>query len=326
MKNKKLLFVWIFIIFITSLLCFYYLESKIFSYNLSINKSSKTSKSEDTKVSITEGTIYKDITYKDTNEGAIKLDIYTPINMKFKKSPVIVYIHGGSWLYGDKSLDNNTISAMNKIREEGFTIISIDYRLISEKINFSAPIEDCKDAVRWIYKNSQLYNIDANNIGLWGVSAGAHLAMMTAYSSNADFTGCEKLKSYPIKINYVIDYCGPTNLILSSNNELNNIIKNFIGFNKSLDKKEIEVLLKKASPINYLTKNSPATLIVHGEKDVTVPISQSNDLYNKGRELGIKMEFMKIPEAGHDLSSASYMNLIKIAISTLQFIKNNSTL
>lgn len=283
-----------------------------------IQQPSKTTNENNNKIN--SGTILKDITYKTVNNEEIKLDIYAPTKYKYKKSPVIIYIHGGGWSYGDKTLDNNVSPIIDKIREEGFFIISINYRLTSKSIKFPSPVEDCKDAIRWVYKHAENYNFDKDNIGLWGVSAGAHLALLCAYTSNKDFIGDEALSAYDTKVKYVIDFFGPTSLSLQTTKDGRVMVESLINTNSS----EVENLLSKASPLTYMSPSSPPTLIVHGEKDTLVPILQSKLLYDKGRELGIKIDFLSIPNAEHNLANAQYIDLFKILNNTLNFIKGNT--
>ncbi|WP_055665763.1 alpha/beta hydrolase [Desnuesiella massiliensis] len=283
-----------------------------------IQQPSKTANENNNKIN--SGTILKDITYKTVNNEEIKLDIYAPTKYKYKKSPVIIYIHGGGWSYGDKALDNNVSPIIDKIREEGLFIISINYRLTSKSIKFPSPVEDCKDAIRWVYKHAENYNFDKNNIGLWGVSAGAHLALLCAYTSNKDFIGDEALSTCDTKVKYVIDFFGPTSLSLQTTKDGRAMVESLINTNS----REVEDLLKKASPLTYITPSAPPTLIVHGEKDTLVPILQSKLLYDKGRELGVKIDFLSIPKAEHNLANAQYIDLFKILNSTLNFIKDNT--
>lgn len=84
--------------------------------------------------------------------------------------------------------------------------------MLKEDTPISNPVSDVKDAIRWVYKNKDEYNFDTNNIGLLGISSGAHLSLLSAYSSEDEFIGDKKLANYPSKVNYVIDIFGPTEL------------------------------------------------------------------------------------------------------------------
>ncbi|SUY48404.1 lipase [Clostridium putrefaciens] len=269
------------------------------------------------------GEEYLDIPYKVLEKEDLTLDFYSPSKSNKTAWPLIIYIHGGSWAFGDKSIDEGFIPILNKLKEKGYAIASINYRLSSSSSNFPSPVEDCKDAIRWFYKNKDIYNIDTDNIGLLGVSSGAHLALLTSYSNETEFIGDEGLSSYKSNIKYVIDYSGPTsfdiNDIESSDETSISIIKNLLGENNIYK----EDLLNLASPINYINPNSTPTLIIHGEKDTTVPIDQSIKLYEKGLDAGMDIKLLKVANGDHSLSNIDYIDMIKVATETLRFIEKN---
>lgn len=121
---------------------------------------------------VVRGDIIRDVVYKKASDEELRLDIYRAENYLDKKSPVVVYVHGGYWNAGDKSQDIMLfMQGIEKLRKNGHTVISIDYRLTSASVKFPAHVEDVKDSIRWIRKNSNKYNFDGNNIGIMGASA-----------------------------------------------------------------------------------------------------------------------------------------------------------
>ena len=286
---------------------------------INILEDSSIKTKEKAKESLEVGTILRDVMYKETSSGPLTLDLYTPLKAVHKLSPVLVYVHGGSWCTGDNSIPPNLEPVINQLRENGYTIVSINYRLVSDEIKFPIPITDVKDSLRWLHKNSADYKIDSTNIGILGISAGAHLAMMAAYSNNSLFVDDSILASYSSKVRYVVDFFGPTDLSNQKNYDEFETVDFFLG---SLN--ESSELLKEASPINYLTSDSPETMIVHGKEDTIVPPQQSKLLMEKGKELGLTMKLFTIKNAKHDLSGASAMDLLKMLKEVFDFIENNS--
>ncbi len=121
----------------------------------------------------------KDIPYSKGGKANL-LDIY---HKKGKKSPcpVIIMVHGGGWMYGDKEL--NQIYAMNLALRD-FAIVNINYHLIQQK-RFPQQIKDIYEVFNWIYDNANDYNLDINNVFITGDSAGAHLSSIAlALKSN----------------------------------------------------------------------------------------------------------------------------------------------
>lgn len=274
---------------------------------------------EKVKKEIEVGTIFKDVAFKSLDNGDLKLDLYTPLKVIHNPSPVVVYVHGGSWFSGDKSIPHNLEPVINQVRESGYTVISIEYRLVNDKIKYPLPVVDTKDALRWIYKNGDKYNLDTSNIGLIGVSAGAHLAMLSAYSSNNEFAGSEELANYPSKVRYVVDFSGPTTFYGMDNEIVNTSVVNLMGsFAKDNEK------LKEASPINYINSNFPPTLIVHGSKDEIVPLKQSQEFYTKAKSSGAKVEMIIVDKGDHNMSGASAMDILNTLKNVFEFIGRNT--
>src|SRR5580692_6078407 len=90
--------------------------------------------------------------------------------------PVIIWLHGGGWRFGDRRLAPDLT---RHFASRGFAMVSIEYRLSGQAV-FPAPLEDVKAAVRWVRSAAERYGFDADHIGLWGSSAGGHLAALAA--------------------------------------------------------------------------------------------------------------------------------------------------
>ncbi|HBJ1648158.1 TPA: alpha/beta hydrolase [Clostridium botulinum] len=264
---------------------------------------------------------YKDIVYKNTNNVPLKLDIYKPLKNIYKSSPVILYVHGGSWVYGDKSIPQFITPILDIFRNNGFTIISTEYELMRSHENFEKQICDIKDTLRWIYKNSENYNIDSNQIGIIGMSSGAHLSLMSTYTSNNEFTDDIDLANYPSKVKYVIDFFGPTDFNLLDTSGLNWDLTNI--FNSINDRSSIA---SEFNPINYINSNIPETLIIHSKSDSLVPYESSLELYNKCIEEKASAKLVPLEGTSHDMSNVFTQDIINLTKEVLRFIVKNSPL
>ncbi|MGN0145417.1 MAG: alpha/beta hydrolase fold domain-containing protein [Clostridium sp.] len=264
---------------------------------------------------------YKDITYKNTNGVPLKLDIYAPLKNVYKKSPVILYVHGGSWVYGDKSLPTALTPVLDIFREQGYTIISTSYELMRNTENFNKQVSDIKDTIRWINKNASQYNLDTNEIGLFGVSSGAHLSLMAAYTNNTDFIDDDELKDYPCNVKYVIDFAGPTDLSFIDTSDLNYDLSKI--FNSISDRDKI---IQEFNPINYVNSDIPDTLIIHSISDKIVPFEGSEELNKKCEEVHADSKLIELNGSSHDLSSISTDDIINISKGLLFFVISNSPL
>lgn len=269
---------------------------------------------------------YKDIVYKDTNGKVQTLDIYGPEKKLKNGSPVILYVHGGSWVYGNKEIPDVIAPLLDSFRKEGYTIISVGYELATDKIDFYKQASDVKDSIRWVYKNKDVYGFNTDEIGVIGASAGAHLSLLATYSGENEFIDDKELAKYSSKVKYVVDFFGPTELSkldmsMASwdlNNSIGNTEKQIRGEQK------ISEYMDKYSPINYIRPNLPKTLIVHGRQDKLVPYSNSMDLYNKSKNEGNNVQILTLENSGHDFSQVDVNEVFELGFRVLNFILFNT--
>lgn len=243
------------------------------------------------------GTIlHGNVAYNNDTLQKHLLDIYLPPDAK-GKIPLVVFIHGGGWLSNDKYADIGYMKkTVAEIISSGFALASIDYRFSTQAV-FPAQIQDCNRAIAFLYDNADKYGIDKNRFAVMGFSAGGHLASLVGLSENNDITtffmpGTNDL----FKFRAVVDFYGPAELIL---------------FPGASDEKSPEALLigaaplarpdlaKAASPVNYVDKNDPPFLIIHGEKDALVSTKHSQVLSSWLSVVGVQNELFIVKNAPH---------------------------
>jgi acetyl esterase/lipase len=249
-----------------------------------------------------EGTVnHSNIPYAGDTLRSHLLDVYLPPGA-YGRVPLLVWIHGGAWMVNDKYSDmgymKNTIKAFI---DSGYALASIDYRYSTAAV-FPAQVQDCNLALEYLYEHADQYKIDRNRIALIGFSAGGHLASLVALSRNnnvkAFYAGASKPK---FAISCVLDFYGPSDLIAISGNpdtSLNNAgnpVAILIGA-MPIDRPD---LAKRASPVTYIDKNDPPFFIVQGEKDESVPNTQSRLLNSWLTLTGVKSELIIVPNAPH---------------------------
>jgi acetyl esterase/lipase len=234
--------------------------------------------------------IQRDLVYKRVNGAVLTLDLYCPEKVS-GPLPVIVWIHGGGWRRGRKE----QCPAVALV-QDGYAVASIDYRLTSTA-PFPAQIEDCKAAVRWLRANASTYHLDPDRIGVWGYSAGGHLAALLGTSGGVpELEGDGDNMQYSSQVQAVCDVAGPADLPAMTNLGPRRIsaIEGLLGGPLEKDKAKAIV----ASPIHYISKNDPPFLIVHGEADRVVPVEQSQRFYEELRKAGVNAT-LKILPVGH---------------------------
>ncbi|MDO3640975.1 alpha/beta hydrolase [Mucilaginibacter sp. L3T2-6] len=245
------------------------------------------------------GTIlYGNIPYANDTLKKHLLDIYLP-PLKKSKYPLIVWVHGGAWMLNDKYADMGYMTqTLKAFADSGYAVASIDYRW-STTVAFPAQVQDCNQAVQFLFDNAAKYNLDRGRIALIGFSAGGHLASLLSLSNN------NGIKSFYIdgkktrfKIRLCLDFYGPSDF-------------NMLTGDEAVDPKSpVSLLLgaavtarpdlaKTASPATYIDKNDPPFLIVQGEKDESVNPEQSKSLSEKLTKAGVKNELIIVPGAPH---------------------------
>lgn len=241
------------------------------------------------------GEIRKDIEFAFVDGHSLKLDLYQPSAPK--DSSLVVWIHGGGWQGGSKEK-----CEMKWLADHGFTVASISYRL-TDKAIFPAQIHDCKAAIRWLRANASKYGYRTDKVGVAGSSAGGMLSALVAtsgYVRALEGTVGGNL-DHSSEVQAAIDYYGATDFVLRSRtqphraNEPGSVVFKLLG--GGADKKT--ELAQQASAAFHVTSDDPPLLVIHGEKDKTVLIDQSeriNEVYSKA---GLPIDFRVLKGAGH---------------------------
>ncbi len=241
--------------------------------------------------------VLKDIVYAQASEQELKLDLYLPAKRPEKPRPLIVWIHGGAWRAGNK---NSNPAA--RFVDDGYISASIAYRL-SQTAVFPAQIHDCKAAVRWLRAHAGEYGIDPERIAVWGSSAGGHLVAMLGTSG-----GVEELEGglgHPeqsSRVQAVVDYFGPTTFTkmdAAGSRMVHDDPQSPESMLIGGPIQEHPDLVRRADPIAYVTADDPPFLIVHGDKDLTVPYNQSELLAEALAAGGVEHIFHTAKGGGH---------------------------
>jgi acetyl esterase/lipase len=242
---------------------------------------------------------YQNIPYANDSLQKHLLDIYISPNAK-KPLPLVVWIHGGAWMLNDKYADMGYMkNTVKSFIDSGYALASINYRYSTDSV-FPAQIRDCNQAIEFLYQHASSYNIDKNKIAVIGFSAGGHLASLLALSNNNQVTTFHTIPAH-FKIKLALDFYGPSDFImLASNpdtaiNNMRNPVSILLGA-LPVDRPDIA---KQASPVNYIDKDDPPFLIVQGEKDESVPNTQSKILHSWLTLNGVKNDLIIVQNAPH---------------------------
>ena len=190
------------------------------------------------------------------------LDLYLPKD-KEGKLPVLLNIHGGAWVYGDKKV---YAPYCMYLAAQGFAVVNASYRL-APKHTFPAPLEDVGSIMEWVVRNAKEYHLDPSNLFLVGDSAGAHLATAyTAIQLNSDYA-----KEFP-KITVSPKFV-PKALVLNCGvfdmeGEVEHrgvLLTTFLT--DILGEKPTGSSIKKMSPVRYITPDFPPVYLATSNGD-----------------------------------------------------------
>jgi acetyl esterase/lipase len=245
--------------------------------------------------------IVRDVTYGVVGSRELKLDIVRPKGF-FTAAPAVVFIHGGGWSTGDKAGGTRMLEPLAR---RGYVGVTVNYRLSGEAI-FPAQIEDVKCAIRYLRANAVSLGVDPDRIGVWGSSAGAHLAAMLGTTADVDSWNVSGgWSGFSSRVQAVVDWFGPSNFNTIGSQALlcSRFDHDAAGSPESLligcAIPSCRDLAAAASPITYVTPDDAPTLLMHGTNDCTAPPRQSVEFHERLRAAGVDATLMLLNGAGH---------------------------
>jgi acetyl esterase/lipase len=223
------------------------------------------------------------------------MDVYLPANRSAATTPVMILIHGGGWVEGNKNDLDGYLEVLKRNGPE-YAVFNMNYRLAGNGQNlFPAQELDVKQCIEFIYSKRKEYNI-SDRFVLLGASAGGHLALLHAYKYTS-----------PVKVKAVVSFFGPTDLTAFYNNPPNIFVpialQNVTGTTPQLN----PALYQNSSSVNFVTATSCPTLILQGGNDPLVPASQAELLKAKLVTAAVPHQYVFYPNGGHgDWDAATY--------------------
>lgn len=242
-----------------------------------------------------------DVEFARIGGKSLRLDLHLPDDDGVRLRPVIIWLHTGAWITGDRTGG----PALRQARR-GYAVVSIDYRL-APTYTYPAQIEDCKAAVRWLRANATRYRLDPNRVGVFGASAGGHLAALLGTTGDVDELEdpAHGNPAFSSRVQAVVDFYGPTDLLKLEEQKLPCIPLN--GNSAQLPPsllmgcpiQECREKTETANPIRYVTRDDPPFLILQGTLDCLVPPLQSVILHEALRAGGVDSTLYLLEGAQH---------------------------
>ena len=243
---------------------------------------------------------FTDLQYRETPQRALRLDLRVP--QSAGRVPLVLYIPMGGMSSCIKE------QAPWWLTEHGFALASIEARVSSEAIA-PAAVHDCKAAVRWLRAHADRYGYAPDAIGVWGHSAGGHLAALLGTSGDvAEVEGEGGAASVSSRVQAVCDECGvPHDLSWFGRPEVK---VRFPGVAGNLRRylggavEDCPELARLVSPQTYVSKNCPPMLLIHGAADAVVPVDEMINFHQQLQSAGCDVTLRILPGIGHGWEAA----------------------
>jgi acetyl esterase/lipase len=247
---------------------------------------------------------YTDVSY-GTN-AMQKMDVYLPANRDTTNTKLMILIHGGAWIEGDKADFTASINDIKKLLPE-YAFANINYRLYSNGQNkFPAQEEDVNAAVSFILSKRAEYKY-SNKIVLLGASAGAHLALLQGYKY-----------ANMIAPKAIVSFFGPTDLTYLYNHPAYSLVPTMLNSIVGYTPTQNPSIYTASSPINFVTNKSAPTILLQGDADILVPVDQAYLLKDKLNATGVINQVVVYPGEQHGFTAATMDDSIKKIISFLK--------
>ncbi|SFS54446.1 alpha/beta hydrolase [Saccharopolyspora flava] len=259
--------------------------------------------------------VFRHQVYAQRETGALRLDLFLP-RRGAEAVPLVVYVHGGGWDAGERTLDADPLSpealAAQRLLQRGYAVATVDYRL-SGVARSPAQVVDVADAVRWLQQNSGRWGLDANRVALWGASAGGHLVSQlgaVAGEPGAPGGGLTGIRA-------VVDWFGPTDLSAEAQHahpQLQDYARRAITGLLGCMPVDCPDVADAASPARNLSGDEPPFLIQQGTADSLVPLDQSLDFTAALRAHGVTAEMHPYQGLDHGFGKGPQVSLIVDAL------------
>jgi acetyl esterase/lipase len=245
-------------------------------------------------------TVRRDVVYRSEPGIELQLDLYLPAS---RPAPLCVWLHGGGWLRGSRTA--RAAERLLPVAAAGVAIAAVQYRLSGEA-TFPAPLDDARAAVRWLRRNAADLGLAADRVGVWGGSAGGHLAALLALCP--DERDPELGDS---SVQAAVCWFPVTDLTLRDTDVPAGRLPPFVTGPPDVPSQEARLLgaasvqevadeARAASPVSHVHPGAPPFLLAHGDRDGLVPSEHSSTFHRELRAQGVPATLLLLAGANHE--------------------------
>lgn len=250
--------------------------------------------------SVTDVALCAGIVFAEVDDHPLRLNIVRPLDASASPRPVVIWIHGGGWREG-RHTDGLEWWCCPAMASAGFVAASIEYRL-TEEARFPAQIHDVKAAIRWARVNAARFGGDPDRIGLWGHSAGGHLAALAGLTGDRpELEGDLGPAGVSSRVQAVVPASPPTDFSQEDfvvDPEASPFVVDLLGGVSPAQ----QDIMRVASPVTYAAPDAPPFLVIHGVADELVPVEQGDRLVRALETAGASVVYERLDGADHGLA------------------------
>ncbi len=265
--------------------------------------------------------VIPDVVYGHKDGMALTFDVFKP--KTHANGAAVIFIVSGGWISPYITPDL-ALPRYQELLDAGFTVITLRHGG-SPKYLIPEIVADVRRGVRFIRYHAKDWGFDPNRLGVYGGSAGGHLALMIGLASdNGDATAKEDFMKVSDRVQAVVAYFPPVDLRPLARG-LNpppsgGVLDRFPALNFEKEK------AADYSPIVFVTPDDPPTLLIHGDKDELVNISNSQIIFDAFKKNNVKTDFITIPGAGHGFKGEDAKRAMSATVSWFEqtLVKNGN--
>jgi len=200
----------------------------------------------------------------------LKLDVYLPLDdvEPGQKRPAVLQIHGGAWVLGSK--DEQGIPLLNHLASCGWVGFNADYGL-SPRSKYPNHLVDCKRALAWIREHADEYDVDPDFVVVTGGSAGGHLCALVALTQN-DPAFQPGFEDADTSVQAAVPFYGVYDLTDREHHSGQQFVDLLTKLVMGVSLDEAPESWAAYSPLDRITDAAPPMMVIHGDKDVLVPV------------------------------------------------------
>lgn len=224
--------------------------------------------------------VHRDQPSLPTADARQRFDMFLPAGCAGGGMPLVVWIHGDTWRDGSRA-----DCPVRWLADEGYAVASIGYRL-TDSATFPAQLDDCRAALDEIRRTAEVWGIDRERIAVVGAGAGGHLAALVGLAGPGEG-----------RVAAMCAVAAPTHLtsLGPDHDRTSSPASLLVGGPLA----EFREAAQRASPLSYVSADDPPCLVIHGDRDESIPAAQSVSLDAALRAAGVDSTLVILERTGH---------------------------